>query len=85
MNNEKEILLDFIRWYYDNESREALSLYNDTERAVDGFLKSRKIAATNKAPIVRGNKDEEKFCKCTEEPMWLVGGKCVSCDLPQKK
>lgn len=25
------------------------------------------------------------YCTCTEEPMWLVGGKCVTCEKPRKQ
>ena len=27
---------------------------------------------------------DEHFCKCTEDPMWLVGGKCVTCQKPKR-
>lgn len=26
-----------------------------------------------------------KYCQCTKEPMWPVGGQCVQCNKPQKK
>jgi len=26
-----------------------------------------------------------ELCQCTEEPMWPVGGLCVTCNKPQKK
>lgn len=25
---------------------------------------------------------DHQVCKCTEHPMWTVGGLCVTCDLP---
>ena len=28
---------------------------------------------------------DDKFCKCTQEPMWTVGSLCVTCNKPQKK
>ena len=29
--------------------------------------------------------DENKYCKCTKEPMWTIGGKCVTCGKPKSK